>query len=124
MLNADLKELSWLMIGAGKHREEEAFRRYGREAVGKLTMPKCRELLLDPVATADGQSYERTAIERWLTDHDTSRATGAQLSHKTLICLRTLVDTNGNGSKLKNARELEEAVQPGGEVHNSLPAKG
>ena len=87
MLNADLKELSWLMIGAGKHREEEAFRRYGREAVGKLTMPKCRELLLDPVATADGQSYERTAIERWLTDHDTSRATGAQLSHKTLICL-------------------------------------
>lgn len=39
----------------------------------------------DPVITADGQSYERLAIERWLRDHDTSPRTNERLSTKRLI---------------------------------------
>merc|ERR1712146_346013 len=34
--------------------------------------PLTRELMRDPVFTADGQTYEREAIEAWLRDHDTS----------------------------------------------------
>jgi hypothetical protein len=38
----------------------------------------------DPVFTADGQTYERSAIEHWLRDHETSPLTGAVLRDKTL----------------------------------------
>ena len=34
----------------------------------------------DPVSCADGHSYERTNIERWLASHDTDPMTGAQLT--------------------------------------------
>ncbi|KAH7425740.1 hypothetical protein KP509_11G068900 [Ceratopteris richardii] len=36
-------------------------------------------LMQDPVITADGHSYERSAIEDWLKLHDTSPKTGEQL---------------------------------------------
>ncbi|KAJ7516239.1 hypothetical protein O6H91_22G048800 [Diphasiastrum complanatum] len=38
-----------------------------------------REIMLDPVITADGHSYERSAIEFWLKTHDTSPITGEVL---------------------------------------------
>eukprot|EP00250_Pteridium_aquilinum_P020295 c24773_g1_i1 orf=392-3226(+) len=38
-----------------------------------------QEIMRDPVITADGHSYERTAIETWLKDHDTSPKTGEVL---------------------------------------------
>ena len=37
------------------------------------------------VTTVDGFTYERSAIEKWLVDHDTSPKTGAQLPLKLLI---------------------------------------
>ncbi|KDO32118.1 hypothetical protein SPRG_03336 [Saprolegnia parasitica CBS 223.65] len=43
------------------------------------------EVMTDPVVTADGQSYERAAIERWLTDHDTSPATNQRLPSRALL---------------------------------------
>ncbi|CAM6081727.1 unnamed protein product [Calypogeia fissa] len=38
-----------------------------------------QEVMQDPVITADGHSYERAAIERWLKTHDTSPITGEVL---------------------------------------------
>jgi hypothetical protein len=43
------------------------------------------ELMRDPVSTADGQTYERSAIESWLEHKDTSPLTGAVLPNKALI---------------------------------------
>jgi hypothetical protein len=43
------------------------------------------EIMRDPVATADGQPYERAAVESWLERNDTSPANGAKLHSKTLV---------------------------------------
>jgi hypothetical protein len=50
-----------------------------------LTCPITHELMVDPVATSDGQLYERRAIEQWLQDHETSPLSGAALSSRMLI---------------------------------------
>ena len=77
----------------------EAGRRLERLAVGlpeELTMPReyscpiSQEPMIDPVATADGFSYERANIERWLRDNKTSPKTGKQLSSKRLVPNTTL----------------------------------
>lgn len=52
--------------------------------------PVTTEMMRDPVTTADGHSYERAAIEKWLADHDTSPLTGAALSSRTLTPNHTL----------------------------------
>jgi ubiquitin len=44
-----------------------------------------QDLMSDPVTCMDGHSYERSGIERWLDDHDTSPLTGAKLPSKKLI---------------------------------------
>ena len=58
----------------------------------------------DPVVTADGQTYERAAIERWLECQQsrqlpsTSPLTGEPLEHTTLvpnIALRGLIHEMG-----------------------------
>ena len=40
--------------------------------------------MVDPVTKADGMTYERKDIERWLSDHNTSVVTNAVLPHKNL----------------------------------------
>eukprot|EP00041_Stephanoeca_diplocostata_P026395 m.711859 g.711859 ORF g.711859 m.711859 type:complete len:646 (+) comp22955_c0_seq3:586-2523(+) len=52
--------------------------------------PIFQDIMVDPVSTADGHSYERLAIERWLRDKDTSPITGEVLSHKNLTTNVTL----------------------------------
>ena len=42
----------------------------------ELTCPITAELMVDPVIAADGQTYEREAMELWLEKHDTSPLTG------------------------------------------------
>ena len=39
----------------------------------------------DPVVAADGHTYERAAIARWLGQSDKSPLTGSILSHKDLV---------------------------------------
>ncbi|CAN0298084.1 unnamed protein product, partial [Ascophyllum nodosum] len=39
----------------------------------------------DPAVAADGYTYERAAIERWLSEHDTSPVTGEPLETKTVF---------------------------------------
>ena len=46
--------------------------------------PMSSEIMRDPVTCADGHSYERTEIERWLSTHSTSPRTGAQLPNNVL----------------------------------------
>ena len=41
--------------------------------------------MTDPVTCMDGHTYERTGIERWLKDHDTSPLTGVKLPSKLLL---------------------------------------
>jgi ankyrin repeat protein len=51
----------------------------------ELLCPILQSLMADPVITEDGFTYERSAIEHWLKDHDTSPKTGKKLKNKTLI---------------------------------------
>lgn len=51
-------------------------------------MPVCpisQEPMQDPVVAADGHTYERAAIARWLTSSDKSPLTGEILAHKELV---------------------------------------
>lgn len=51
-------------------------------------MPSCPitgEPMIDPVVAADGHSYERAAIARWLTTSDMSPLTGSVMPHKELV---------------------------------------
>lgn len=56
--------------------------------------PITGEVMNDPVTTADGHTFERAAIERWLQAHDTSPMTGATLAHTQLapaLAIRQLI---------------------------------
>merc|ERR1711933_27788 len=41
--------------------------------------------MVDPVVAADGHTYERNAISKWLQTSDRSPMTGSVLSHKELV---------------------------------------
>ncbi|EOD08846.1 hypothetical protein EMIHUDRAFT_68076, partial [Emiliania huxleyi CCMP1516] len=62
--------------------------------------PITTELMSDPVMAADGHSYERSAIERWLATKSTSPMTGETLVHSFLAPNHTL---------RRQIREWEEA---------------
>eukprot|EP01043_Picozoa_sp_COSAG02_P083301 COSAG02_NODE_21347_length_792_cov_0.878788_1_plen_120_part_10 len=50
-----------------------------------LLCPITRDLMHDPCIATDGHTYERTAIETWLLQHDTSPMTGLALDDKWLL---------------------------------------
>ena len=52
----------------------------------EIVCPITHEIMLDPVVAADGHSYERRAIEEWLsqTGRTTSPNTGAELEDRAL----------------------------------------
>ncbi|EOD39925.1 hypothetical protein EMIHUDRAFT_69894, partial [Emiliania huxleyi CCMP1516] len=62
--------------------------------------PITTELMSDPVMAADGHSYERSAIERWLATRSTSPMTGEALVHSFLA---------PNHMVRRQIREWEEA---------------
>jgi len=69
----------------------EMRRRYAKQ---DLRCPITLEVMRDPVMAADGHSYEREAILRWLRGHRTSPLTGRVLSSQELTPnhrLRTLI---------------------------------
>lgn len=47
--------------------------------------PIAHETMADPVIAADGHTYERAAIERWLAQKQTSPITNQRLPHKNLL---------------------------------------
>jgi len=52
--------------------------------------PITREVMDDPVIAADGFTYERRALERWLASHATSPQTNARLPSRLLVPNRAL----------------------------------
>jgi len=72
--------------------EEEA-RRQERRRVGapepvplpEYLCPISQEVMVDPVTTSDGFTYDRANIERWLREHDTSPVTNQRVGNKTLV---------------------------------------
>ena len=63
--------------------------------IQELTMQPCiQELMVDPVSTCDGHTYERKAIEQWLRTKGTSPLTGSPLGSISVIpniALRKLI---------------------------------
>ena len=55
------------------------------EVLNEYKCPITAEIMTDPVCTADGFTYERTAIAEWLRTNDTSPSTGAKLACKRLV---------------------------------------
>jgi len=49
-----------------------------------MICPILHTRMVDPVCTADGHTFERSAIERWLQTHNTSPLTGLTLQSKAL----------------------------------------
>ena len=57
--------------------------------------PITGEIMREPVTTADGHVFERSAIERWLATHSTSPMTGMPLEHTKLApahAIRQLIE--------------------------------
>jgi len=57
--------------------------------------------MADPVCTVDGYTFERDAIEKWLSTNDTSPLTGLRLASKTLVpnhLLRQMLDAGGQST--------------------------
>jgi hypothetical protein len=70
---------------------EKRLRRSLRSAVQKeFLCPIAMTTFCDPVIAADGHSYERSAIEAWLQQHNTSPLTNLQLPHKHLVPNRAI----------------------------------
>jgi hypothetical protein len=56
------------------------------DAIDNLFLcPITGEIMFDPVMTVDGHSFERKAIELWLSQRDTSPLTGEKLDTKMLL---------------------------------------
>jgi hypothetical protein len=59
--------------------------RSDEEVPSAFTCPITSEVMKDPVLVPEtGHSYERQAIERWFSTHDTDPMTGVRVTHKTL----------------------------------------
>lgn len=55
-----------------------------------LECPITCDIMVDPVFTADGETYERAAITTWLKENNTSPKTNEILEHKSLTPNRAL----------------------------------
>jgi len=84
----------------------------GQELRDEFTCPITRSLMRVPVIAADGHTYDRAAIERWLAHHDNSPRTGEVLEHRLLVPnhnLKRLIDdlVREGGGGLYSAKEAE-----------------
>ena len=59
-------------------------KRHLSKAANPLVCPFTNEIFQDPVVTADGHTYERKAIAKYLEANDVSPLTGEKLAHKSL----------------------------------------
>ena len=73
-----------------------------------------QDVMEEPVMTADGFSYERSWIERWLRDNNTSPRTNMPLAHKLLTPnhdLKALIEEWREKQDLHMAEELRTVAQ-------------
>ncbi|CAF1652218.1 unnamed protein product, partial [Adineta ricciae] len=76
--------------------------------------PITHELMNDPVIDPDGNSYERTAIEAWLSSHGTSPITRAPL---------TVTDLRPNRALKAAVSEYRNSVHPKEQTNRHPRAK-
>lgn len=89
-------------IGRLKVPEDEDEEDEGDALPGMPCCPITGEPMINPVVAADGHTYERSAIARWLQTSDKSPLTGAVLVHKDLVPNYMLV------SSLQESARMEE----------------
>lgn len=82
-----------------KHSQVQAERDEALQRVESEVMcPIMHERMQEPVLAADGHTYERQAIEKWMTAHNTSPMTGAPLMHRFLtqnFALKRIISSCG-----------------------------
>ena len=84
--------------------------------------PIGREIMRDPVNCADGHSYERASIERWLATNNTSPRTGAQLPNKVLIPNHALRSSIEEWHSTPAAKVLHEATDAATQIVKAAQA--
>ena len=88
-----------------------------QELRDEFVCPITRELMRDPCIAADGHTYDRASIERWLQKRTTSPRTGDPLPHTHLATnhnLKKLIDDliAEGGAGLYQVAEDEDAAEP------------
>lgn len=71
----------------------------------ELVCPITQEIMFDPVVALDGRTYERRAIEMWLTTHSNSPMTKQDITDKTLRtnwAIRSAIERFLDGSLVKD----------------------
>lgn len=84
--------------------------------------PILHERMRVPVLAADGFTYERQAIEKWLSMHNTSPMTGALLAHRYLtenFALRHLIDAYDAQVESKDGPKKKSDRKDGGKGRRS-----
>jgi len=85
------------------------------------TCPISHQLMRDPVVAADGHSYDRDAIERWIKvrtdagEQPTSPCTGAALAHTDLLpnhALRNAIQAFSRSQLAKHPAEHQPSPEP------------
>merc|ERR1711964_844216 len=73
--------------------------------------PITQELMKDPVVAADGNSYERTAIEEWFKSSETSPMTNNKLPHKNLVPNTTLRKLIEDTTQVQPENEADPVIE-------------
>jgi len=88
--------------------------------------PITHEIMRDPVIDALGHSYERKAIETWLSRNRTSPITNAVLPHRALVtnhALRKLIASLSSEERASIKRRASKSGSPGSSGQGRGPQK-
>ena len=72
--------------------------------------PKTFEIMKDPVITADGYTYDRSTIEKWFVNHETSPMTNLPLKNRDLIpnhALRSLIQSFNSNFQINSINSIK-----------------
>jgi len=78
----------------------------------RFTGPITKEIMKDPVIAFDGNTYERTAIENYLKEHNKSPVTGAVAAHTIVIpnnAIKQLIEEFLGANGLKARHQVEKS---------------
>merc|ERR1712217_596574 len=78
----------------------------------RFTCPITKEIMKDPVIAFDGNTYERTAIEKYLNEHNKSPVTGAVADHTIVIpnnAMKQLIEEFLGANGLKARHQVEKS---------------
>ena len=67
--------------------------------------------MLSPVIAADGHTYERAAMQAWLTQHDTSPVTGQRLPHLYIVNNLVIRNAIGQHAGVTQQSDLDEQLR-------------